>query len=166
MRGNETNSVICRIVRTKQKNIAAREPHRGSLPLERFTAHICGPSLNGQSGRNVWQMPFKLPEEMVPDIEWAIVHAPQNKATGNDGVFSEALAVTKSTSALIVALWRAIGRVAYTPRQWRKIVMVPLHKAGDRDVPANFRSMAHFKSCERGRGESYRSMGRAKHGSA
>ena len=61
--------------------------------------------------------------------------APRNKATGEDGVFGEAMAVSEKSGALIMVLWRTVGRTACVPMQKRRVVMAPLHKSGSKADP-------------------------------
>ena len=82
--------------------------------------------------------PFEVIQDMENEIVYATRRAPLAKAPGPDLIIGESLrAAYKVHAKFLVALWKACGRLAYTPSIWSRSIVVPIFKKGDKDDPAN-----------------------------
>lgn len=108
-----------------------------ALNLSSFTEHMSTPT------KEAWAPTIR--ELDVNDwhtelIEKAIKVAPQNKATGADEIFVEALRIEpKAMSTIPGALWRKCGVLKHIPNKWTEAVLVPLFKNGDKTSPEAYR---------------------------
>ncbi|KAJ8652485.1 hypothetical protein O0I10_011883 [Lichtheimia ornata] len=76
-------------------------------------------------------------------IERAIKILPTNKAPGVDHIKSEMLKpITHSLTPILLALFTLCWRNAQVPSYWRIAQVVPIHKKGSPDDPANFRPIS------------------------
>ena len=83
--------------------------------------------------------PFDVTREIETEIINATGPAPISKAPGPDLIFGESLiAAYKIHGNLLVALWEACGRLAYTPSSWIRRIVVPIFKKGDKVEPVNY----------------------------
>jgi len=112
-----------------------------TLRLENFTKHVAtkfpaSPEILGQH--------FELDEkEMTADITEAIGRSGRKKAAGSDGIFNEGLRLeTESTATFLFQLWKRCGEIAKTPTKWDFIILVPIHKAGPREIEKNHRPVS------------------------
>ena len=65
------------------------------------------------------------------------------KAPGPDLIILESLeAAYKFDGKFLVALWKACGRLGFTPSSWCRSTVVPIFKREDNDDPAKYRPIA------------------------
>lgn len=84
-----------------------------------------------KTGRRVPNVISRSPEGFKKHFETSLMHAPARKAAGADGIFSEALRISPLPSDLLSSLCEAVERIATIPRQWRQVILHPLHKKGN-----------------------------------
>lgn len=76
-------------------------------------------------------------------IQRAIQILPTNKAPGIDHIKSEMLKpITHTLTPILLALFTLCWRNAQVPSYWRVAQVVPIHKTGSPDDPANFRPIS------------------------
>jgi hypothetical protein len=79
----------------------------------------------------------------IEDIKKAIRNLKNNKAARNDGIHPEFIKYIENkllnrTYELVRQIWKE-ERI---PEKWKKTIIVPIHKRGDRDRCENYRGIA------------------------
>lgn len=110
---------------------------RPQLVPAQFTEHV----LTEQGGGWYPEMEnFRTDNQFRKDLEAAIRMAPKQKATGPDGLFVEAFrAHTELCAKLLTTLWDKCGQLKTMLPAWSEGELIPIHKRGDENDPANYR---------------------------
>jgi len=86
---------------------------------------------------------FTVTPEMEETIHLAALMAPTGKATREDKLFAELFKIApETTSPILVSIWRACGRLALIPSQWKRFNLIPLHKKESTALAKNYRPVA------------------------
>lgn len=77
------------------------------------------------------------------EISNAIKHLKSNKSAGLDGILAEMLKCSSSRILpLLEQLFNAIFDTGQYPEVWTQAVIIPIHKAGSKDNPDNYRGVS------------------------
>lgn len=136
----KANSLLATALKnSRQQSVTAEDKERLLNPDE-FTRYMISQCLNQDK---VPAEKFAMNRSMQNAVRKALALMKADRATGLDNVFAEGLQLVPiEASELISALWEAIGRINYSPPQFREAELVPLHKKGSRETPANYRPIA------------------------
>lgn len=115
--------------RRKNKNRSSSAANR--IDPATFTCHIAAAPPPSTWGQIVSHMAFSPPPSMKRRLLRALKRSAKRKASGADGIFTEALQISPLLSAqFLLALWRNCGELLTVPASWRRIILVPIHKKG------------------------------------
>ena len=98
-----------------------------------------------KSSRNIAVVlePFDVTQEMEMEIINAPGRAPFSKVPRPDLIIGESLwAAYKIHGKFSGPLWKACGRLAYTPSTWSRSAVVSIFKKGEKDDPADYHPIA------------------------
>lgn len=130
------NDSVKRRLRQKQMEKASGKQLRARTFAEYLAKRLDGPSEGLQS------RPFTVEvEQFKKDVKSAIIHMAANKAIGSDRIHVEMLKANPDASAeLLTRIWQMVGKTGQVPKDWLRVVIVPLYKGkGEQQEPANSR---------------------------
>ncbi len=117
-----------------------------SLPLfmEHFSSLSKSRCTQGVDGTHLYFNYVPVLDEAfsVHEIDAAIKHLKNGKASGDDNIRSEFLSCAKDKIKVVIAnLFNKLYGSAYFPEQWSTGVIVPIHKKGNKSDPGNYRGI-------------------------
>ena len=83
---------------------------------------------------------FTVPESFKELLLSAVRYAPTKKTPGLDMVIGESLRlVPEQHTEFLFHMWIACGELGVIPQAWKRGLLVPIHKRGNTEDPANYR---------------------------
>jgi len=133
---------ISGVMRAKRRNRTNFAPRQDpDLRLEKFTNYVANKFR--PTTAPVQPRYFFVTDKMEQLIARAAQVAPAGKAEGEDQTFGELFRICpQHTTPALCELWKACGRVADIPQQWKNFKLVALHKKKSKSDPKNYRPIA------------------------
>lgn len=119
MRGLSQVKAISPCIRAKQGNLRRNMPSSRRIEGSDFTRFV-ETQFTDLGALPRYNPIFTLDERWKVELEEAIMNSPSNKATGTDGIFSEALKfVPRELAEILYEFWGACGRIGHLPNECR-----------------------------------------------